>query len=297
MPAAPSCFGFEIASELAFRFPRCGGGELPLRVIERTGGAPRTPSRPLFQVVERGRRIATLVGEQGSYDFAVRDIGAYRVTPADGLIEVPPGADPIRRELVMWGIPATLCFAARGDLSIHAAAVEVAGGAVLLAAPGHHGKTTLAVAFHRAGYRILTEDSACCCFLPAAHVRPGPGLVRWRGRADQIPDGMELTQTRNGRSELAISVDRRGDAAPVPVRAVVFLRESDAEPRLIRREAHAALRDLWALNFAVGGADVHAHRFERVADLASAVPCWDLTRRMDSALLDETVERIVEAVT
>ena len=54
-----------------------------------------------------------------------------------------------------------LCFRARGDTALHAAAVEVDGQAVVLGAPGTFGKTTLAAAFHAAGHRLLSEDTTC----------------------------------------------------------------------------------------------------------------------------------------
>jgi hypothetical protein len=296
-PAAtvPSCFGFSVDSAVPLRFARCGGGDRRLRVAERKAQSGRLLGPALFEVHDRGRRMAQLRGRDGEFEFDVVDVGCYRVVPADGLIEVPAQADPIRRELVMWGVPATLCFSEHGGLSIHAAAVEVDGGAVLLAAPGHHGKTTLAVAFHRAGHRILTEDSVCCSFVPDIHVRPGPGLVRVRGASGDIPAGLEPAQTRAGRTELAIAPERRGDCSPVPVRAVVFLREADTRPRLTPRVPHEALRDLWALHFAIGGPKTRARSFERITDLAHRVPCWDLARRLDPGLLGETVERIVEA--
>ena len=88
--------------------------------------------------------------------------------------------DEIRKEQRLWGIPTMVCARQRGDLVLHAAAAEIEGGAVLLAAPGRFGKTTLALALHRSGYRLLTEDTACCTSSSAPELYPGPTSVRLR---------------------------------------------------------------------------------------------------------------------
>ena len=210
----PSCFGFQVDSTVPLRFTRWGGGEEPMGVVEHSSAPTVHDAEPVFQVTTDGRRMAALWGSGAEYEFLVDGLGCYRIDPVGRRIEVPAGTDPVRREQVMWGVPATLCFIERGDLSIHAAAVEVDGGAVLLAAPGQYGKTTLAVAFHRAGYRILTEDSSCCRFDNQVTVAPGPGLVRVRSASTTPPDGLEFEATRAGRAELAIAAERRGTGAP-----------------------------------------------------------------------------------
>ena len=81
--------------------------------------------------------------------FWVDGLGTYDVRPGGALprIVVPAGADPIGREERLWGIPAVLCFLARGDHSLHAGSVDLGGRAVAFGAPGRFGKTTLAAAF------------------------------------------------------------------------------------------------------------------------------------------------------
>jgi hypothetical protein len=292
----PSCFGFVIDSTVPLLFTRGGGGVERLRIAEHRVPWPGGDGSPLFEIVDGGRRVAGLWSRGEEYQFLVDDLGWYRITPGARSIEIPAGVDPIRREQVLWGVPATLCFLARGDLSIHAAAVEVDEGAVLLAAPGNHGKTTLAVAFHRAGYRILTEDSSCCSVDSGATLRPGPGLVRLRDGSGDPPDGLELARTRAGRAELAIAARRRGGGAPIPLRGVVFLRPGEGRPTLTRCTPPEALKDLWALHFGLGGNSERATSFGQVADLAHGVPCWNLSRPFELGRLGETVDLIVEAV-
>jgi hypothetical protein len=291
---APSCFGFQVDSTIPLRFTRHGGGVEPMRVVEHSSVPTAHPAEPVFQVMTEGQRKAALWETGPGYEFLVDGLGCYRIDPVRRLIEVPAEAEPARREQVMWGVPATLCFIQRGDLSIHAASVEIDGGAVLIAAPGQHGKTTLAVAFHQAGHRVLSEDSSCCRLDQQVTVAPGPGLVRVRGASATLPDGLELEATRAGRAELAIAAERRGSGASVPLRGIVFLRESAGDPALTSCRPADALRDLWALHFGLPGHAARARSFEQVADLAHGVPSWDLSRRLDTGLLDMTVQLIVE---
>ena len=88
--------------------------------------------------------------------------------------------------------------------------------------------------------------------------------------------------------------DRKGDSAPVPIAAVVFLRESADGIVLGPVPAPAAIPDLWALSFRLPTAEGRARVFAQVTRLAGACPVWNLYRptRLDS--LDETVARLVE---
>ena len=57
------------------------------------------------------------------------------------LLTMPLGVEPVRREERLWGIPAALALIRRGDVAVHAAAVEIDGRALLFAGPGRFGKT------------------------------------------------------------------------------------------------------------------------------------------------------------
>src|SRR5438034_1082947 len=106
--------------------------------------------------------------------------GWFEIDAANRSVTVPPCSDPVRREERFWGVPVSLCYLLRGDVGIHAAAVEVEGAGVLLAAPGRSGKTTLAGAFLAAGHRLLSEDLSCCRSSPVPLLLPGPAMLRVR---------------------------------------------------------------------------------------------------------------------
>src|SRR5205809_388138 len=110
-----------------------------------SGSDPRVPERMVS-----GLPAAPVTrAAPSAFAFCVTDAGAYHIDPERGRIEIPDSDDDVVREQRLWGIPAALCFMHRGDFPLHAAAVEVGEGAVILAAPAQHGKTTLALAFHK----------------------------------------------------------------------------------------------------------------------------------------------------
>jgi len=95
----------------------------------------------------------------------------------------------------------------------------------------------------------------------------------------------------------ALDGARSGTCEPVPLRAVVVPWASDdAEPRLERLDASAALRDLWALCALFPTEEDYARRFSAVADLVSTVPVYKLHRAVRFDDLDRTVEWIVAHV-
>jgi hypothetical protein len=157
-----SCFGFRVRSRCDFKFLRKRGEDLTLEIQE----APKpitTPESPLIaEWVLRhavGDVTTRLYGLNGVFHFWTNDAGWFRIDPAARVVEISDQENEVRREQRLWGVPTVLCFMERGDFGLHAAAVEVAGGAILLAAPGRHGKRLWhsSPAFHSRGYRLLTE--------------------------------------------------------------------------------------------------------------------------------------------
>src|SRR5712691_7376244 len=230
----PSAFGFRVRCQPPLRLLRSGGGVETLEVGTAPEPRKRPETAPLADWMLAGadhEARGTLYRVDRGFEFWVTDVGAYHIDPERGCIEIPESDNEILREQRLWGIPAALCFMHRGDVPLHAAAVEVGGGAVVLAAPRRHGKTTLALAFHKHGYRLLTEDLTCCRFNRGPELLPGPALVRIRPDVydGHPPLGTHVVLARLDRVYLALDDDQRGSGAPVPIRAIIFLRESSDE--------------------------------------------------------------------
>jgi hypothetical protein len=93
---------------------------------------------------------------------------------------------------------------------------------------------------------------------------------------------------------MAIDTARRGNCDPVPLRAVVLLRESTEGIRLERVPFTEALPDLWNLSFHLPNPESRAHCFQAVVELAKAVPTYNLFRPLRHEGLTDAVEQIVE---
>lgn len=239
---------------------------------------------------------ARLYGTNGTFHFWAGDAAWYHVRPAERVIEVAKTDDDVRREERLWGIPTALCFLERGDIALHAAAVEVAGGAILLAAPGRYGKTTLALAFHRRGHRLLTEDTTCCRLGSPPLLLPGPTSLRLRPDMfdGAAPKGTRIVSVRSDRIHLVLDSDCAGDGLPVPVKALVFLREPAEHILLERVNAAQALPDLWTLNFHLRSQAGHSRSFGQLAQLAGSISLWNLRRPFSLTNLDDVISRIID---
>ena len=183
----------------------------------------------------------------------------------------------------------------RGDQSVHAAAVDVGGSALILAAPGRFGKSTLASAFLQAGGRPLSEDTTCLRVDPAPSIVPGPAMLRIRPDVHErlrFPGTRVLAEDPD-RVYLAVDEATRGDDAPVPLRGVVFLRRSEGEMTIERVPADRALPDLWTLSFHLPNDQDRSRCFRTIAELAKQVPVWNLHRRLSFDHIPEVVDGII----
>jgi hypothetical protein len=298
-PAPASAFGFRIRSSEALRFARSGGGIETLEVTIAPAPRVRPATAPLADWTFAGvdhDASGTLYQLERQFEYWASDVGTYRIDAETSRVEIPQGHDDIVREQRLWGIPAALCFIQRGDVPLHAAAVEVEGRAVVLAAPRRHGKTTLALAFHERGYRVLSEDLACCRPTGEPALLPGPALLRLRPDVygGRPPAGTHFVAARRDRVYLGLDEQRAGSGAPVPIAAVVLLHESANEIAITPIPAAEAIPNLWTLSFRLPTVEGCAQAFRRLTWLASPLPIWDLYRPARLNALEATVERIVE---
>lgn len=291
-----TCFGFSVRSRLRFHYLRDGLGQ-PLEITTVSDERTAPAAELVWEwVVNRDRLFEARLYRNGHrFRLSVSGEGWYDVDPTVPSVGVPESGNPVKREERLWGIPALLCYLARRDTPIHAAAVEVEGEAILLAAPGTFGKTTLAAAFGAAGRRVLSEDLACVRLASTPTVVPGPAMLRIRRDvADALGAHLgTVLDAGDERVHVALDDRLRGDSQPVPLRAVVFLRSSDDGIRLEPADMVDAIRDLRALSFFLPDLADQARCFEAVADLARRVPLWNLYRPLRVDALEAVVERLL----
>jgi hypothetical protein len=295
-----TCYGYRIKSAFPFCYLRAGQG--PTLWVEQSAEAlVDLDPKPLFEWMPRPDRPfhARLHRAGGGYGFWVKEMGWFFVDPTVPSIAMPDSGDPLRIEERVWGIPTALCLLARGDLPIHAAAVDVGGSAVILAAPGRFGKTTLVSAFLEAGYGVLSEDLTCCRAADPPQVIPGPAMLRVRRDSYQRLDiaRASVVGEDEERYHLAIEQSLRGGTQALPIRCIIFLRWSDGTDDPIRFEPVApedAVRYLWTVTFHFPDDGVRAQCFSSIASLSGAVDMWHLHRPKRFDQLRQTVDRIVD---
>jgi len=278
---APSVFGFSIRSDIPLRFLRSGGGTESLAIASTDSERDQPEGELLGEWPLQGTAYpahAKLFRVAGGYEYWTSDAGLFRVDVEGQRIVVPRSEDELLLEQRLYGMPMILSFVARGDLSLHAAAVEIGSGAVILAAPSKFGKSTLAFALQKAGHRMLSED-LICCRPSTSEAIPGPALFRIRPDVfdGRLPKGLFIVSRRRDRVIVAFDEATRGSGRPLPIRGIVFLREGpqlgiESVPR------PTALKDLWRLSFRTGTEDARADSFRQLTQLASTVPCWNLNR-------------------
>jgi hypothetical protein len=293
--ASQSCYGFSIKSEIDLRYARHGATPEELAVVRLRGDEPVHEEPHILDWWTPNGVAGRLFGGSRIYDFWAQGVGWYRIAPFDRTIEVPESPNTVLRETHLWSVPSILTFTRLGDLSLHAAAMAHNGRAVIMGAPGRHGKTTLALALHAAGCRLLTEDVARIRFEVEPVMLPGPAVVRMRPDAlREVPAGMTKVAVTETRINLEIDHDRRGNSEPVPLAAIVLLRiGEDNELRLERVDSTAALRDLWALAFRIPQTDDRARAFQQLADLVAKVPVYDFQRPLTFESLPHVVSKLM----
>lgn len=302
LPVRGSCAGHEVHSAIPFRILRHGVGGRPL-AIRRTGGVePDGTVLARWEPRDGNPFHGRLLRTGSTFAFWASDGGWFLIDPLEPSITLAGGDGPLTltAEVRLFGVPATLVAMEQGDVCLHASAVEVAGRAVLLVGPSRHGKTTLAAAFAAVGHRLLTEDMTRCTTsggTPAAF--PGPAVVRLRpdvAESVHVP-GSSAVVAEGDRVFVVLEGPARGSGSPVPLAAILLLREAPGPARLAPVPVADAIRDLWSQAFTLPSDASHAAVFERVAELATRAPVLDLRRelRLDTlSQVIELVERLVE---
>jgi len=292
-------FGFEVEAPFPLRTARASdlGDRLVVDMadVDEAGtGSPLLnwtpgPGNPLDAALSARSR--------GGYLLDITDAGRYVIEPESGHITMPVMPEGPLREIRLLGLPLLLCFLARGDVSLHGAAVLGPSGAIVLAAPGRHGKTSLAATLTRLGFRLLTEDLCCMRTGDEISLYPGPASLRVREdmAAHLLPvDGMHEIGSLDDR--LVLAATHPGDGGPVPVSGVVLLKGFEEAGSLHQVDPLTSLPNLWLLSFHLPTEEDRARKFNQLVDLVDSVPVWELTQPNDPREIRDTAEMLITTV-
>ena len=292
-----TCFGFELMAAEPVWLLR-GGTGTPLHVVHEPT-SETFEGQPIAEWFPNDRNpIQAKLYEPSPNTFALFVTGAgwYHIDPAGMRISTPDRPGNLAGSIRLLGLPLLLCCLARGDSTLHAAAVQVDDQAILFAAPGQHGKTSLSASFVAQGHRLLSEDLSCLRVSSSGvGVIPGPTGLRIRGdMTDLLPlSGYEEVGKYDDRMVLR-PTNGSGDCAPVRIGAIVLLSDFGDTSELTAVEPGEAVRDLWFLSFHLPNDADRARKFQALVDVSSSVPVWRFVRPRDRTKLKENVEFIIE---
>ena len=260
-----SAYGYEIESALPLaRLRRAPGtrGVLSVRRAERD------------LLAERGRLTVLHDEEQlpagGSFAIAAADgallvacgaTGSYRIEPRAGTVLADPRGGVEAWEHRLFAVVMPLLLSERGDLILHAAAVEVDGHALAFAGPTTRGKSTLALALARLGHTVLSEDGVA--------VEPGSTPTVWPAAT-----GVRVREPGNVTAPRRIEQVGDGHARPLPLGAIVLLEERGRELRVEPLGAAEALTALAPNLLHSGVQEGLGPAFGRLADVLGGVPAF-----------------------
>ena len=238
--------------------------------------------------------------------FEVEGIAAFLIE--DGRrITIDAHMDPESPDvrLFLLGTPLGLIYLHRGMVPLHAAAVEIDGEAVLMAGSSRVGKSTLAAAFVRKGYRLVSDDVAPLEFTDTG-IQVHPSLRRIRLWADAL-EGLgiegELERCRGGIEKFSQPVLEDTVSKPLrPIALIHLRRQADSVGEMTFRQlrGRAAVNELGLQVYrrrAMGAIAGEARTLTSLSRAAAAIPQhYMLSRPLRFGDLDRTVDAIVETV-
>jgi hypothetical protein len=203
-----------------------------------TPAADRQPPDITIREGDVPARLDTVTAQSALYQandhellYDLPDVLRFLARDGTEIIFAPaPGTDAegARAFLVTAALAAALHQ--RRAYILQAAAVEIDGGAVLLAGPSGVGKSTLAAALFQAGYRVLADEFTLLRMNERGElvVMPGaPTLGLWRGALYNLGATDEqidaLPRVRPSINKHLYPVRRGFSLDPVPLRALYLM--------------------------------------------------------------------------
>jgi hypothetical protein len=256
-----SLYGYEIETDLPLeRLNEAPGARGTLALVASSSPLPAPEGEPVatLEVEDGGPLVYASYEVEGGCLLAMPPSGSFLIEPGAGRVT----ADCVERdELFEHRLESSaLCtlLAMRGDLALHAAAVEAGDGrAVVFCGPSHRGKSTIARTLAAAGHRVLAEDGLVVSLdgTPLAH--PGARGIRVR---DEV--GRVSLDTETG----------PGEPGPCEVAAVILLGERGEELAIERLQPATAMAGFTSSLIHPGGRGGIAVAFANLARLFHTVP-------------------------
>ncbi len=238
------------------------------------------------------------------FRFDFDDTGIYDISTGGSIIRwragPRPGPNSVRADIT--GRVLATALHAGGRLCLHGSAVATENGSIAFVAPKFHGKSTLALALTRAGYRLMTDDVLPVDPGPPARAIPGVHQVKLWDDTAQLFD-VRRGEPSPGDKHLVYEIPEESLMfEPAPLTAGYLLSPRTGEQSMDEPARRIPLPDVTAalalvrhtaMGSMMGGAQA-ARIFERAATLASTVPVYRLETVAGLERLNDVVAQLRE---
>jgi hypothetical protein len=281
--------------ESTIELPELAPADAEPDVHIRYGEVPAALEQPTM----RGARYETASGE---YLLTLPGVGRYWVKDGRQVVIAPEAGvtDEDVRVFILSSVMGALAHQ-RGFLPLHASALELDGGCVLFAGKSGSGKSTIAAAFHRRGYRLAADDICAISLDGEGHPVVHPGyrhLKLWPDAVERFGDALgERRRMRFGLRKYNVLLREDARVAPLRVtRIFIFAQQPSERIELTalhgRAKVQAIRRQTFRLRL-LKGLGVRDNHFPLLHALGQA-PVVTVHRPLDLGALDELVARLEE---
>ncbi|HKG36572.1 MAG TPA: hypothetical protein VKA89_09060 [Solirubrobacterales bacterium] len=283
-----SAFGYQIDSELPLRRLRAANGSRGVLEVRRAdadllGEAGRLSVLQEEDRLQPGNSFAIATVPEGLL-VACSATGSYRIDARRGIVLVDPRGPEDAWEHRVLAVVLPLLLSERGDLVLHAAAIEYEGRALVFAGPTTRGKSTLALAFARFGRPVLSEDGVV--------IGPESGPMVWPGAS-----GIRVREPGSAAAPRRVEYVGETDPPPVPTGALVLLEERGAELRVEPLAGAEALTALAPHLVHSGGQEGLGPAFSGLARVLGEVAAFRASLPDDLDLLPDAAAELARRVT
>lgn len=278
---------------LPFDCPELAADDGSPVVSVRYGGVPESLQEP----IARGVRFQATAKE-----FLLRVDGVARFMVIAGreiVIQREPTATDDDVRVFLLGSAFGALLHQQGLLPFHGSAIEVKSTAVAFLGPSGVGKSTLAAALARRGYRVMADDVAAVSVRDGeAMLVPGyPQLKIWADVAEKLgEDTGGLRRVRADLEKFGLPLARLHHESLAPLRRIYVLESTNTRDLKLTElkgmeKLTALVGNTYRLNF-LGSGEGRTPNFEQCATVAERAVVVRATRPDTPFMLDELADLV-----